>query len=690
MPDKKTRLCYTERAERIVREMSLSEKIGLMAANYGLKSYFNKQGYNTVPYEAGGNERLGVPALKFCDGPRGVVSGHATCFPVAIACGATFDTELSERVGDAIGREVRAQGANFFAGVCVNLPYNPGDGRSQESFGEDSYHVGEMAAARIRGVQKNNVIACVKHFAFNSMECARFKVSIKASKRTEREVYFPHFKHAVDEGVGALMSSYNKYQGTYCGHNAYLLRDVAKGEWGFDGLVMSDFILGVRSAVGGISGGCDIEMRFRWRYTERAIRRGLRSGKLTDTMIDEAALRIVRTMLAFSEAPDPMAYPPELIACREHTALAREVAEKSVTLLKNDGLLPLKNVRRLALVGDLADTANIGDHGSSMVRPPYVVTLMQAMREDYPEVETVYIPSAEVTDRLEEMKACDAAVIVCGMRHSDEGEYIWGIGRETIGGDRTHLGLHAEDIAMIRQVCPVQRTAVMLMGGNAITMHDWKDLPEAILMAYYPGMEGGRALADILFGKVNPSGKLPFVIAKRDEDYPAVDWNAKEQVYEYYHGYRKLDREGKKPDFPFGFGLSYTDFALSDLAVQTSETDAIFTGTLTNAGTVFGGEAVQLYIGFPDSAVDRPVKTLRGFRKLYLMPGESTSFTMKVKKAELAYFDERQNRFVEEDLNYIAYIGTDAENAMQNHLAFRFKVYGNGRSKHENIHSAIL
>lgn len=673
MPDKISRMRYTDRALEIVDQMDLNDKIGLLAANYGLRSYFSKDGYNVFPYEAGGNKRLGVPAIKFCDGPRGVVSGYSTCFPVAMACGATFDTDLSERVGDAIGQEVRAHGANFFAGVCVNLPYNPGDGRSQESFGEDSYHVGEMAAARIRGIQKNNVVACVKHFAFNSMERARFKVNVTASKRTEREVYFPHFKRAIDEGVGALMSSYNKYQGDYCGHNSYLLRDIVKGEWDFDGPVMSDFILGVRSAVRGISGGCDIEMRFRWRYSNKAIRRGLKNGKITEAMIDDAALRIVRTMIAFNDAPDPMEYSPSLIACTEHTSLAREVADKSITLLKNDNLLPFQNVHRIALVGDLVCTENTGDHGSSMVRPPYVTTLLQAMVEDYPQIETVYIPSAEVHSRINEVKSCDAAVIVCGMRHYDEGEYIWGIARKTIGGDRAKLGLHKQDISIIKEVCPVVSTAVFLMGGNAITLNDWKDFPKAILMAYYPGMEGGRSMADILFGKVNPSGKLPFVIAKHDEDYPIVNWNARKQYYDYYHGYRKLDKEKKAAEFAYGFGLSYTSFALSDISVTTSADTALFSGTLTNTGDRSGGEVVQIYIGFTESAVDRPMKTLKGFQKLYLDAGESKQFRIEVRKQSLSFFDEQSSCYVEEDIDYLAYIGTDANTATNNALLFNFK-----------------
>ena len=255
MNSKEFRLLQDADAQRIVAKMSLEEKIRLMSGHVSLlKLAFDVSigpGLNAAPYEGSGNKRLGVPPIKFCDGTRGVVCGHSTCFPVSMGRGASFDTELEERVGNAIGKEVRAAGGNFYGGVCINLPYNPGWGRSQEVYGEDSFHIGTMGSALVRGVQKHNVIACIKHFAFNSMENMRFKVNIKASKRTEREVFFPHFKMCIDAGAASVMSAYNKYQGIYCGHNDYLLNQVLKNEWGFDGFVISDFIYGVKDTVQG-------------------------------------------------------------------------------------------------------------------------------------------------------------------------------------------------------------------------------------------------------------------------------------------------------------------------------------------------------------------------------------------------------------------------------------------------------
>jgi beta-glucosidase len=264
MPQKAERLQYDEKAREIISRMTLEEKIYLMSGSMSnLKmglDMINGHGYNYTPYPAGGCERLGVPELRFCDGPRGVVSGTSTCFPVTMARGASFDRELEERVGEAIAKEIRGAGGNFFGGVCINLPYNPGWGRSQEVYGEDSMHLGKMGSALVRGVQKHNVIACIKHYAFNSMELVRFKVSAKASKRTEREVYLRHFKECVDAGAAAVMSAYNRYQGEYCGHNDYLLNQVLKDEWGFDGFIVSDFIWGVRDTVKGANGGLDVEM----------------------------------------------------------------------------------------------------------------------------------------------------------------------------------------------------------------------------------------------------------------------------------------------------------------------------------------------------------------------------------------------------------------------------------------------
>ncbi len=668
--DKKYRLSFTEEAQRLVSEMTLKEKVVLLAGHCKWYQSMGIGSYNSFPYGAGGNERLGVSQMLFCDGPRGCVSGNSTCFPVSMARGATFDTELEERVGKAIAKEIRANGGNFYGGVCINVPYNPGGGRSQETFGEDSVHIGKMASALVKGVQSESVIACIKHFAFNSMENSRFWVNIDADKRTEREIYFRHFKECIDNGAAAVMSSYNRYLGHFNGANNYLLRDVLKGEWDFDGFVVSDFFFGLHNTSGGMNAGLDVEMNIRRKYTYGNIKRALKKGKITEKQIDEASVRIVRTILAAENAKGDRKYPKELIACDEHIALSREVAEKSITLIKNEnGLLPLdvNKVRSIALVGDLADEENIGDYGSSQVHPPYVVTLRQAIEQNYPEAHMTYIPTKEVSDRCYIIEHADAVITVCGMRHSDEGEYIF-----VIGGDRKELGLRSSEVKMIKEVASLNKNSiVVLIGGNMIRMNEWHEDVNSVLMAYYPGMEGGNALADIIFGKVNPGGKLPFVIGRSDSDFPEVKWLALRQDYGYYHGYKKLLKDKKEEDYSYGFGLSYTDFEISEPeSVSADEDTAEFAVRVKNTGKADGSETMQLYIGYENSAVERPERELKDFSRIYLKTGEEAEVRLKVNKKDLAYYGD--NGFVTENINYIAYIGNSEKAAREHKLVFRF------------------
>lgn len=661
--DKKYRLSFTEEAEKLVGEMSLREKVVLLAGHCKWYQSMGIGSYNSVPYGAGGNERLGISQMYFCDGPRGCVSGNSTCFPVSMARGATFDPELEERVGKAIAKEIRANGGNFYGGVCINVPYNPGGGRSQETFGEDSRHIGRMATALVRGVQSESVIACIKHFAFNSMENSRFWVNIDADKRTEREIYFRHFKECIDNGAAAVMSSYNRYLGHFNGANTYLLRDVLKGEWDFDGFVVSDFFFGLHNTSGGMNAGLDVEMNIRRKYTYANIKRALKKGKITMEQIDEAGVRIVRTILAAENAKGDREYPASLIACKEHIDLAREVAEKSITLIKNqDKLLPLNKdkIRSIALVGDLADEENIGDNGSSQVHPPYIVTVKQAIEENYPEAHMTYIPTREVKDRHYIIEHADAVITVCGMKHSDEGEYI-----VVIGGDRKDLGLKKTDVNMINEIATLNKNnIVVLTGGNMIRVNEWHDKVKAILFAYYPGMEGGNAIADIIFGKVNPGGKLPFVIGKSDEDFPQVDWLSLQQEYGYYHGYKKLNKDKKEPDYPYGFGLSYTSFEISEPVLSVNDEEkAEFTVNVKNTGEYYGSETMQLYMGCKNSAVHRPERELFDFSRVYLAPGESAEVKLSVKKSELGYYGK--DGFVTEDIEYIAYIGNSEKDARE-------------------------
>ncbi|MEC5271724.1 beta-glucosidase [Caldifermentibacillus hisashii] len=665
--DKKYRLTYTTRAKELVDKMSLEEKVYLMSGRVSMEEMLNdfkERHYNWRPYPASGNERLGVPEIKFVDGPRGVVSGNSTCFPVAMSRGATFDKKLEERVGNAIAKEIRAHGGNLFGGVCINLPYNPGWGRSQEVYGEDSFLLGAMGSALVKGVQEENVIACVKHYAFNSMENVRFNVNVTADKRTEREVYLQHFKDCIDAGAASVMAAYNLYQGTQCGHSDYLLNHVLKEEWDFDGFVISDFVWGVKDTVEAANGGMDIEMPHTKFYGEKLIE-AVKEGKVSEEKIDEAALRIVRTLLAFTEADDKE-YSKDLIASEEHISLALEAAEKSMTLMKNDNnVLPFSKseTKRIAVIGDLGNKGNIGDHGSSRVLPPYIVTPLEGIKKLLPESEVIFESGDDLEKAKSVAESADAVVFVVGYDHDDEGEWITNEDTDLkVGGDRKNgLGLHDKDIELIKAVGPVNdNSAVVLIGGNMIMIEEWKQSVSSILMAYYPGMEGGTAIAKTLFGDVNPGGKLPFVVPVNESDLPQVDWDATEITYDYYHGYAKLDKEGIQPSLPFGYGLSYTDFEISNASFTVQDDQIVASCDVENVGNRSGAEVVQMYVGFSKSNIDRPKKLLRGFERIELNPGQKERVEIACPIEKIKWFNPEKNQWELEDIEYEVYIGNSS------------------------------
>ncbi|SEN85469.1 beta-glucosidase [Mesobacillus persicus] len=677
---KQDRLTYTKKAQEIVNQMSLEEKVNLMSGKMPFEQLMadiaKGHHYNWYPYPAGGNDRLGVPEMKFVDGPRGVVSGSSTCFPVSMSRGATFDKDLEERIGIAIGKEIRAHGGNLFGGVCINLPRNPGWGRSQEVYGEDSFHLGALGSALVKGVQEENVIACVKHYAFNSMENARFKVSVQADKRTEREVYLAHFKDCVDAGAASIMSAYNLYDGTYCGHSDYLLNQVLKEEWDFDGFVISDFIWGVKDTVEAANGGMDIEMCHTKFFGDNLVE-AVKAGKVAEEKIDAAALRIVRTILAFTEADDKE-YSKDLIGNKEHIALALEAAEKSMTLMQNnDQVLPFSKTetKKIAVIGKLGNKGNIGDHGSSRVFPDYIVTPLEGIKKLLPTAEVVFEDGSDLEKAKELAKSADAVIFVVGYSHDDEGEFInnpdgdgdaLGDGDAGFGagGDRrTSLGLHEDEIQLIQAVGPENKnSAVVLIGGNMIMIEEWKLDVSAILMAYYPGMEGGTALAKTLFGDVNPSGKLPFVLPTQEDHLPATDWDATEITYEYYHGYTKLEKEGVEPSLPFGFGLSYTSFDVSNASFHVEKDQIVATCEVENTGDMEGAEVVQLYVGYKNSKIDRPVKVLRGFERVNLSPGDKQEVTVTCPLEKIKWFNPDTNNWELEEMDYEVFIGTSSSN----------------------------
>lgn len=662
-------------ADRLA-QMTLTEKINCLTGDTALLAMFIDMfvigHYNRRPYPTRGAPRLGVPALRFSDGPRGVVMGRSTCFPVSMARGASFDRALEERIGEAIGRELRAQGANFYGGVCINLLRHPGWGRAQETYGEDPCLLGEMGAALVRGVQRHNVIACVKHFAVNSLENTRFTVNVTLAARTLHEVYLPHFKRCVEAGAGAVMGAYNRVLGVHCCESPLLLNTILREAWGFTGLTLSDFVYGIHDTVQAITAGMDVEMPAPKHYGPQ-LARAVAQGRVSAATVDAAARRVVGTLARFAAAPDPEAYPPEVVACPAHVQLAQEAAEASMVLLQNNGALPFEaaSLRTLAVIGPLATAPNLGDHGSSRVHPPRVITLLAGLAERLPGVQIRHLDGRDLAAAQQAARAADAVVMVAGCGPEDEGENL-GFGRK-VGGDRRSLRLPAEAEALLNAVAPLNpRTAVVVIGGSAFVMEAWRAQAPAIVLAFYPGMAGGRALARVLCGDVNPSGRLPFTIARDEADYPFFDPDAVEITYGYYHGYTKLEKEGRTPAFAFGDGLSYTTFAVEAAAAAPAGAEAHFSVTVTNTGARPGATVVQLYVGAEGSAVDRPAKVLRDFQKVWLAPGEARRVTLVARRADLAYYDEAHHRWVEEDLTYLAHIGLSSRPADLLTTPFRF------------------
>jgi beta-glucosidase len=675
------------RAQELFAQLTQAEKIKMMSGDppfwLGMTDMLGG-GYADHPWVAGAVLRLGIPGVRFADGPRGVIMDGGTTFPVSMGRGATFDPELEERVGDVIGRELRAMGGNFFGGVCINLLRHPAWGRAQETYGEDPIHLGEFGAALVRGVQKH-VMACAKHYALNSMENARFSVDVTIAPRPLHEIYLRHFKRAVEEGVASIMSAYNSVNGEWCGQNYVLLTEILKHQWGFRGFVMTDFIFGMRDSKKAALAGQDIEMPFDMIHRQHL--KGLvERGEVPMERIDDAALRVLRQQIRFAQGRDPRDYSLDVVGSEAHRKIAREAAEKAIVLLKNEGaLLPLKRVEKMAVIGKLAALPNTGDGGSSNTRPSHVITPLQGLQEALKgQAEIVYDDGSNSTRSAQVASEADVVVLVVGYTHQDEGEYVspdsmaelsknfppptpeeMPIAQKMMakmgtadmntmpsGGDRKLLTLHPDDEALIQAVAAANpRTVVAMMGGSAIITENWRGQVPAILMLWYPGMEGGHAFADILLGKVNPSGKLPCVFAAPPEDLPYYDMNAKAITYDLWHGYRKLERDGATPAFPFGFGLSYTVFEFDHLRLSDTSlgTDDILTTTLevTNRGPVAGDTVVQIYVAVPASRVERAPKELKAFKRVGLEPGETKTVQVDIPVKDLAYYDEQAGWTVE-------------------------------------------
>jgi beta-glucosidase len=649
--------------DAVLREATLVEKVTMMSGQ-GVFAAFNKPGarWGSEPYRAGGGlDRLGVPALWFTDGPRGVARGNSTCFPCSMARGASFDADLELRIGEAMGIEVRAQACNLSGAVCINLLRHPAWGRAQETYGEDPHHLGVMGSALSRGLQTHNVIATVKHFALNSMENARFTVDVRIDERALHEVYLPHFKAVIDAGCKSVMSAYNRMNGEYCGQNRYLLTDILRGEWGFPGFVHSDWVMGVYQPYGAAA-GLDIENPEPTVFGKKLVD-AVNAGHIEPSVIDTACRRILRTLYTAGAAEDPLpAYPESLVANEQHLALALEAAEKSAVLLKNDSVLPFAKGTRLAVLGRLARLINTGDNGSSRVQARHVVTALEGLSQ----ITEVTTADEQNPDDVRNATAdADAIVVVVGLTAEEEGEYIpetVALGQDrtiqpadgsasfavpkrpsrnrAIGGDRDDLGLPSDQIALIEvAVASGKPLVVVIVGGSAILVEKWHDEAGAILQTFYAGQAGGTALARLLFGDVAPSGRLPFTVAKDAADYPFFDIDAASITYDLWHGYAKFDRDGVTPRYPFGHGLSYTSFDLRALKANVIGDKVDVSVAITNTGRVFSETPLLMFVTPPGQAVERWPRYLKGFTRVALAPGQTKIVRTNVAISELAYRD---------------------------------------------------
>lgn len=684
---------YAVLAKDLVSRMDLREKIDQM---YGEKMYrLPKLGIgflvkNRFPHVyVGGNERLHIPPWVLSDGPRGArVMDHGvksvTTFPVGMARGASWDVGLEERINEVIAIEMRANKVNYAATPCINLLRHPAWGRAQETYGEDPWLLGEFGVAAVKGIEKHNVMACPKHFALNSLDNSRFVVDVELDERTLREVYLPHFKKTVQIGKPAsIMSAYNKVRGEYMANNRYLLNDILREEWGFEGFVSSDWFQGTYDGVGSVKAGLDVEMPYQQVYKYDILEEGIENGEISEEDINKIVTRTLKTRLKYAFSDDQGAYGHDMIEKESHVTLARVAAEKSMVLIKNDEILPFsaESGQKVLVLGKLANAENTGDHGSSNstslnITTPYegIQALNQAFEN---EVELYDGPDTNLA--VDKAREADQVILVVGYTFENEGEYIningdmegsakagKLIGEKGIGGDRESLKLLPEDEVLIEAVAEVNKNVVVVyVGGSAINMNSWEAKVPGIIFAWYSGMEGGSALANILYGKVNPSGKLPFSIARNDSDYPYFNPYTLKIDYGYYHGYTLFDKKNIEVAYPFGYGLSYTTYAYGDLQIKESDLkkDGVLRATVnvTNTGTIAGEEIVQLYVGFKNSNIDRPVKLLRGFDKISIQPGETKTVDFEVAIEDLAWYDPRAKEWKVEKMSYELYVGSSSK-----------------------------
>lgn len=590
-----------------------------------------------------------IRSIFLADGPSGIrkqaaKSDHlgfnpslpATCFPSAAAMANSWNTELAERAGAALGEEALSQGVDVLLGPGVCIKRNPRCGRNFEYFSEDPYLAGKTAAAYVRGIQAQGVAACVKHFACNSQEERRMVSDSVIDERALREIYLTAFEIAVKEGGAySVMTSYNKVNGVFADENAHLIRDILRGEWGFDGVVVSDWA-GCNDKVASTAAGSDLEMPY-CRYGVDDVVEAVESGKLDIKYVDECAERI----LALTEKTRPDES-KQACALSEHHALARECAAESIVLLKNDGVLPLQSGVKVAVIGDFAEKPRYQGAGSSTVNPTRLDTVKEEIYRSGLNIvgyERGFKRYGGKGGRLLKravnlVSRADAAVLFLGLDEFSEVE----------GLDRAHIKMPYNQTRLYHALVATGKKVVVVLSCGCSVTTDWARRANAVVYTGLGGQAGAGAVADVLTGKVNPSGKLaetfpsPYDPCASAEYFPGKNMTA-EYRESVYVGYRYFDKRGLKVAYPFGHGLSYTDFEYTDLSV--TESGAEF--TLSNIGGRDGAEVAQLYVGKAQSNIFRPLRELKGFKKVFLKVGESVSVHIPFDDKTFRYFNVATN-----------------------------------------------
>ncbi len=696
-----------ERVEDALGRMTLEEKIKIIHAQ--------------SKFSSGGVPRLGIPEVWTTDGPHGIrpevlwdewdqagwTNDSCVAFPALTCLAATWNTELAHLYGKSIGEEATYRGKDMLLGPGVNIYRTPLNGRNFEYMGEDPYLAAEMAVPYIQGVQENGVAACVKHFALNNHEVNRHNTNVIVDERTLHEIYLPAFKAAVQKGhAWAIMGAYNLYRNQHCCHNSFLLNDILKEDWNFDGAVVSDWG-GTHDTDEAIRNGLDMEFgtgtdglrsgarnaydsyHLAFPYLEK-----IRSGEVGTEELDDKVRRVLRLMFRTSMNP----YRGFGSFCSEvHYAAARQIGDEGIVLLKNEGcLLPLDldNAGKILVVGENAIKMMTVGGGSSSLKVQREISPLDGIRERAgKDVEVVYArgyvgdPSGEyngvttgqnlqedrsaeelIAEAVEMAKDADCVIFIGGLNKS------WK--QDCENSDRASLGLPYGQNDVIEALAAVNpRLVVVNISGNAVAM-PWIDKAPAVLQAWFIGSEAGHSIADVLSGDVNPSGKLPFTFPARLEDCPAhllgdycgksvndtVDIEYKEGIYV---GYRWTDRQKNiKPLFPFGHGLSYTSFAYGNPVVDSSSMTADGAVTVsvdvTNTGSREGKEVVQLYISDRKSSLPRPVKELKGFRKISLVPGETKTVSFTISADALSFYDPQKHGWEAEPGKFDAIIASSS------------------------------